>query len=155
MNIRKVFQPCHNLIIVSVTVIVSSNLTHLLKRINDNQLCICVFRHKSRKLFIQPFPKLASGNRKVKVFCALCPEHPIQAFLQASVIIFKGKIQHRSFPGGVIPKRCACTDVIGKLCHQKTLSQFGRTCKNISAGVEQAVDQRRLVLVLGVKQFTH
>ena len=66
-----------------------------------------------------------------------------------------GPLPPRPFSGGIIPKWCACADMVGKLCHQKTLSQFRRTCKNISAGVEQTVYHRRLALVLGVKQFIH
>ena len=140
MGVCKTFQSCHNLIIVCITIIISANFTHFLKGINDNQFRVRMLCHKPCKLFIQSFSQLTSRNREEKVVCTLCSKHPVQTFLQATVIIFKGKIQYRSFSGGIIPKWCACADMVGKLCHQKTLSQFRRTCKNISAGVEQTVN---------------
>ena len=155
MSICKTFQSCHDLIVICVTVIIAANLTHFLKRINDNQLRVLMLCHKSCKLFIQSISKLTGRNREVKIIGAFCSKHPVQTLLQTAVIILKCQIQHRSFSGGIIPKRCACADMVGKLCHQKALSQFGRTCKDISAGVEQTVNQRLLTPILCVKQFIH
>ena len=155
VTVRKLFKPCDNLIIICVTVIIAAHFTHLLKSIYDNQFCIGVFRHKSCKLFVKSIPKLTCRKREVQIIRTFCSEHPIQSFLQSVIIIFESKIQNCSFSHIIIPKRCACTDVICKLCHKKTFAKFRCSCKDICARIKQAFNQRRFTLIHRVIQLTH
>ena len=117
--------------------------------VTDNQIIITIAPGKTLAWLAEQFGK------EVKIVRTLCPKHTIQTFLQAAVIIFQSKVQHRSLPGRIIPERCSCADMIGKLCHQKAFSQFRRTCKDISARIKQTVNQRLLAPILRIKQLIH
>jgi len=147
ITIRKLFESCDNLIIVCIAVIVSADFTHLLKCVYDNQFCIGVFRHKSYKLFVKSISKLTCRNREVQIIRTFCSEHSVQSFLQSVVVVFESKVQNSSFFYIKIPKRCACADMVSKLCHKKTFAKFRSSCKDICSGVKQSVNQRRFALI--------
>ena len=51
--ITECFQLCYNLIIAGITEFISTDLSNLLKSINDNQSCIFMLCHKRYKLLFQ------------------------------------------------------------------------------------------------------
>ena len=51
--ITECFQLCYNLVIAGITEFISTDLSNLLKSINDNQSCIFMLRHKCYKLSFQ------------------------------------------------------------------------------------------------------
>ena len=52
-------------------------------------------------------------------------------------------------------KRCACADMIGKLCHHKALSHFRGTYEKVSSPLEQTVDKWCLNLKHRIIQRCH
>jgi integrase len=92
---------------------------------------------------------------EIQIACLLCTEHLKQSLLQTWVIIFKGKIKHRCLTHLILPKRCACADMIGKLCHHKALSHFRGTYEKVSSPLEQTVDKWCLNLKHRIIQRCH
>lgn len=94
-------------------------------------------------------------TKTIQIACLLCTEHLKQSLLQTWVIIFKGKIKHRCLTHLILPKRCACADMIGKLCHHKALSHFRGTYEKVSSPLEQTVDKWCLNLKHRIIQRCH
>ena len=65
------------------------------------------------------------------------------------------KIKHRCLTHLILPKRCACADMIGKLCHHKALSHFRGTYEKVSSPLEQTVDKWCLNLKHRIIQRCH
>ena len=81
-------EPGNDLIVVGIAVIVPAHFSDFLERVYDDQGGIRMLPKETRELFIQTLAELPGCNGEEQVFILCCPEHPIQAFLQASVIIF-------------------------------------------------------------------
>ena len=148
-------QASDNLIIVGVAVVVPADLTHLLKRVDDDKRSVWMLPQKIGELLVQSSAKLAGRNREEQAFVLCCAKHPVRALLQAAVIILQGKVQHCAFSDRVVPQRRAGADMIGKLGHQEALAQLWSADKKVSTPVEQAVHKGRLALVYVVQQLRH
>ncbi len=110
---------------------------------------------KISELLVEATAKLTGRNREEQALIFCRAEHPIGTLLQAAVIVLKRKIQHRSFTDGIIPKRGAGADMIGKLGHQEALAQLRSADKKVSTPVEQTVHKGRLALIHIVQQLRH
>ena len=153
--IRQRLQPSDDLIIVGVAVVVPGDLTYLLERVNDDKGSAWMLPQKISELLVEAAAKLTGRNREEQALIFCRAEHPIGTLLQAAVIVLKRKIQHRPFTDGIIPKRCAGADMIGKLGHQEALAQLRSADKKVSTPVEKTVHKGRLALVHIVQQFRH
>ena len=76
---------------------------------------------------------------EVKVLCTVHSEHPVQPVLQPPVLIFQCQIEDGSFPDRILPEIRPSGHMVGKLQHEKTLSQFRSSDKKIGSRIEQAV----------------
>ena len=125
MLISKALQRSNHLIITGIAVIFAGCFPDFLQGVHDDKLGFWVFMESKFQLLIQPIAQLFCGSRKAKPVCSVHTEHPIHPLLQAFFIIFQCQIEDISLTGVVSPQRLSCADMIGKLCHQKRLTDFG------------------------------
>ena len=148
-------EPGNDLIIISVAVIVPAHFPDLLESVYDDQRGIRVLPKETGKLFIQAFAELLGCNREEQLFIFCCTKHPVQAFLQASVVIFQGKVEHCALPHREAPERRSRTDVVSDLSHEEALAHLRSSDKEIHSTIEQAVYNGRPALKNVVKELCH
>ena len=90
-----------------------------------------------------------------QVFILRRAKHPVQALLQAPVIILQSEIQHCTLSYRETPERRSRADVIGDLTHKEALAHLGGSDEKIHSPVEQTVYDGRPALIHGVKEFCH
>ena len=78
--------------------------------------------------------------------CPLHTEHTEHPALQAALVIFQRQIENRSLMYFVAPQVLPGTDMVGDLCNQEGLADFGRSGKDVRSCIEQIFNHRRLAL---------
>ena len=155
IGVCKGLEPGNDLVVVGVAVIVPADLPDLLQRVYDDQRGVRVLSEKSGELFVQTAAKLFSRNGEEQVFVLCRSEHAVQALLQASIVIFQGKIEDCALPHGEAPERGSRADMVSDLCHKEALAQLRCPDEQIRSPAEQPVYDRRPALVHAVKELRH
>ena len=144
--VSKLFQLADYLIVAGIAVTVAYRFPDFLQGIHDNQLGITVFPDKLFQLFIQATADHLSVGGEVEGACPLHPEHTEHPALQTALVIFQSQIEDRSLVDFLFPQVLPGTDMVGNLCHQEGLSDFGRSGKDVRSRVEQVLNHRGLAL---------
>ena len=155
MPVAERLEPTDNLVIVGVIVFVASDFPNLLQGVHDHQSGFGMMGKKRFELIEQPAAKRHGLRRKMQVWRILRTEHLVQAFLDASVVIFKGEIQHLARMHVVLPQGSSCRDRITELRHEEGFADFRRADEQISSGVEQIVDDGGFRGIGRVVEFCH
>ena len=114
--------------------------------IHNNQLGITVFPDELFQLFIQATADHLGACGKVEGACPFHAEHSEHPALQSALVIFQSKIKDGALVDFVSPQVLPGTDMVGDLGHQKGLTDFGRTGKDVRSCIEQVINHRRLAL---------
>ena len=155
MLVAERLEPTDNLVIVGVIVFVASDFPNLLQGVHDHQSGFGMMGKKRFELIEQPAAKRHGLRRKVQIRRILRAEHLVQAFLDAGVVIFKGKIQHFARMHVVLPQGSSRRDMIAELRHEEGFSDFRRADEQVSSGVEQTADDGGFRRIGRVVEFCH
>ena len=109
--------------------------------------------YKVFQLSIQPAANQLSVGSEVKGVCPFHTKHSVHSTLQAALIILQCQVKHRSLPYLIPPKGPSRTDMIGNLCHQKRLANFGRSGKDVCSCIEQVFNYCGLTLEHSLHQL--
>ena len=82
--ISKFFQPCYDLVIIGIAILITAELSDLLQGVNDDQPSVRVLIEEAGELFFQPLPDAAAFRLHDQPFGGFFAAHKLEkALLQA------------------------------------------------------------------------